>query len=406
MKEEQKIFWDLIITKGISTSDRIRKKLSITESNFKNIVSYGHANPRDYFAYRILDEIQKAATRFIQWKRFFSSKGECKEHESSDQIYRITLQGVYDDVNLRVRKLTELAAQLILFGYTNELQFYKDYLYFSEMISYMNDQSDRNEFYGYKSENAEDYITDLKSMIRKLEQDGIDVSKRWYLQESVSIDKMKKPKYSTFRNKYIKILSYKKADEITLIGKSYRHVYSESDYIHFSYDEKCFIFNKESVLIKINKVGILIINILTRLNDLLGGVLGDEDKDLLSFFDDASQKAYLEWTTSKAKPGDYVAIGQDVGVVLEENISKYGFFSYKIKYLSEPPLPHIKEDSFAVFEIYRIGNKKELGKMILKCYKQVGFEIEISKIEELDDRLFNEALVKSFKETYKAFITK
>jgi len=43
--------------------------------------------------------------------------------------------------------------------------------------------------------------------------------------------------------------------------------------------------------------------------------------------------------------------------------------------------------------------------MILKCYKQVGFEIEISKIEDLDDKLFNEALVKSFKETYKAVIT-
>lgn len=405
MKEEHKIFWDLIITKGISTSDRIRKKLSINELNFKNIVSYGHPNPRDYFAYRILDEIQKAATRFIQWKEFFSFEGECQEHESADQIHRITLQGVYDEVNLRVRKLTELAAQLILFSYTNELQFYKDYLYFSEMIFYMNNQSDRNEFYGYKSENAEDYINDLKSMIRKLEQDGIDVSKRWYLQEPVSIDKMEKPKYSTFRDKYRKILSYKKADEITLIGKSYRHAYGESDYIHFSYDEKCCIFNEESVLLKIDKVAILIINILTRLNDLLGGVLGDEDKDLLSFSDAVSQKAYLEWTTSKAKPGDYVAIGQDVGVVLEENMSKYGFFSYKIKYLSEPPLPHVKEDSFAVFEIYRIGNKKELGEMILKCYKQAGFEIEISKIEDLDDKLFNEALVKSFKETYKAFIT-
>src|SRR4030043_1642389 len=93
MKEEHKIFWDLIITKGISTSDRIRKKLSINESNFKNIVSYGHANPRDYFAYRILDEIQKAATRFIQWKEFFSSEEECHEHESADQIQRITSQG-------------------------------------------------------------------------------------------------------------------------------------------------------------------------------------------------------------------------------------------------------------------------------------------------------------------------
>ena len=405
MKEEYKIFWDFIIVKGISTSDRIRKKLSINELNFKNIVSYGHINPRDYFAYRTLDEIQKAATRFIQWKEFFSSEGECQEHESADQIHRITLQGVYDEVNLRVRKLTELAAQLILFSYTNELQFYKDYLYFSELIAYMKDQSDRKEFYGYKSENAEDHINYLKLMIRKLEQDGIDVSKRWYLQEAVPIDRMRSIKKSSFREIYKKILAYKKADEITLMGKSYRHAYGESDYIHFSYDEKSFIFNEESVLLKINRVAILIINILTKLNDLLGGVLGDEDKDELSFTDDVIQKAYLELTTSKAKPGDYVAIGQDVGVVLEENKSKFGFFYYKIKYLSEPPLPHVKEDSFAVFEIYRIGNKKELGEMILKYYKQAECEIEISKIEDLEDKLFNEALVKSFKETQKAFIT-
>ena len=58
-------------------------------------------------------------------------------------------------------------------------------------------------------------------------------------------------------------------------------------------------------------------------------MLGDKDKDLVRFSDDVTQKAYSEWTTSKAKPGDYVAIGQDVGVVLEENNSKYGFFLTK-----------------------------------------------------------------------------
>ena len=366
---------------------------------------FSHGNPRDYFAYRILDEIQKAATRFIEWKEFFSSEGECQEHESADQIRRITLQGVYDEVNLRVRKLTELAIELILFGYTNELQFYKDYLYFSEMFSLMNDQSDRDEFYGYKSENTEVQINDLKSEIRELERGGLDVSKRWYLKKPVPIDKMGKPGYSSFKDKYKKILSYKKADEITLIGKSYRHAYGESDYIHFSHDEKIYVFSEQSLILKIDKVAILMINILTMLNNVLGGVLGDEVKSLPSFSDDVGQKHYLEWTTSKAKPGDYVVIGQDLGVVLEENMSKYGFFSYKIQYVSDPPLPNVKEDSFAVFEIYRLGNKRELGEMVLKCYRQAGFEIEISKIEDLDDKLFNEALVRSFKEVYEELIT-
>ncbi len=405
MNKERKILWEFIITKGIATSDRIRKKLSINESDFKNTVSYMHRNSRDFFAYRILDEIQKATTRFMHWEDFFSSKGEIQKHESADQIHRITLQGVYDEVNLRVRKLTELAAQLILFNYTNENVYFKDYLYFSEMISYMDDQSDRNEFYAFKSENAEDYIADIKSKIKNLEQNGLDILKRWYLKEQKPIDEIKKPKHSTFRDKYRIILSYKRADEITLIGKSYRHAYSESDYIHFSYDEKCCIFDEELVLLKIDKVAILIINILTRLHHLLDGVLGDEDKDLFSFSEDVSQKAYSEWTTSKAKPGDYVAIGQDLGVVLEENKSKYNFFSYKIKYLTDPPLPHIKEDSFAVFEIIRLGNKRELGNMIQNYFKQAGTEIEINKILDLDEKTFHAALVKSFKETYKAFIT-
>ena len=398
MNKEQKIFWDFIITKGIATSDRIRKRISIKESDFKNIISYSHNNPRDYFAYRILDEIQKAATRFIQWKDFFSSEGEILEHESSEQIYRITLQGVYDEVNLRVRKLTELATELILFKYTNEPIYYKDCLYFSEIISYTKDQSDRNEFYNYKSRNAEDYIIDLKSKIKYLEQDGLDVSKRWYLQKQETIDKIKNPKNSTFRDRYRKILSYKNADEITLIGKSYRHAYRESDYIHFTHDEKCYIFNEKSVLLKINKVAILIINILTRLNSLLGNVLGDEDKDLLDFSNDTSQKAYSEWTTSKTKPGDYVAIGKDLGIVLEENKSQYGFYSYKIKYLSDPPLPHIKEDTFAIFEISRFGNKIELANMIKNHFKQARTEINLDEILNLDEEFFHAKLVESFKE--------
>lgn len=306
-KEERIKFWDWVIDKGIATSDRIRKKLTINELNFKNIVSHGHSNSRDYFAYRILDEVQKAATRLIQWKDFFSDVGDCQEHESAEQIFRITQQGVYDEVNLRVRKLTELAAQLVLFGYTNEQIYYKDYLYFSEMISYLKDQSDRFEFYAYESKNAEDYINELKVIIKGLEKDGLDPSKRWYLNKNVSIDKIAKPKHSNFRDRYKKILSYGKADEITLIGKSYRHAYGESDYIHFSYDEHSCIFNEEAVLLKIDKVSILVINILVRLNDLLSGVLGNEDQDLLSQSEEISKKAYLEWTTSKAKQGDYPA---------------------------------------------------------------------------------------------------
>ncbi len=42
--------------------------------------------------------------------------------------------------------------------------------------------------------------------------------------------------------------------------------------------------------------------------------------------------------------------------------------------------------------------------MILKCYINVGAEIEINKIAALDDKLFEDTLVKCFRETYWAFM--
>jgi hypothetical protein len=402
MNIERLNFWDWVITKGCATGHRIRNKLSINESNFKGKVAYGHDSCRDYFIYRALDEVQKAATKLIQWKDFFSSNGELQKHEAAEQMFRVTLQGVYDEINLRVRKLTELIAEIILFSYTNEEVYYKDYLYFSEMIRYLNDQSDREEFYAYRSSNADDYIAELRLMIKGLEKD-IDPLKRWYLKKPLPIDKIERPRLSGFSDKYRLVLSHKKADEITLLGKSYRHAYGESTYVHFSHDEHSCVFNENACLLEVDKVCILVINILKKLKDLLGGAWEAEDSDLKNLSDEVGQKAYFEWTTSKATPGDYVAIGQDLGVVLEVNKSKYGFLSYKIKYLSEPPLPYILEDSFAVFEIFRLGNRVELNNMIRECFKKVGTDIEMSKIESLDNSFFEKTLVKCFKKTYEDF---
>lgn len=404
VKNERNQFWDFVIDKGLSTSNRLRKLLSIDETQYKHIVPYSHKKPKDYFAYRILDEIQKAATCLMRWKEFFSEKGSeiCKE-DIEKQIHRITLQAVYDEVNLRSRKLTESVAELILFSHTNEQIYYKDYLCFSEMISYQRDQSDRIEFYGFKNENAQDYISELKKEIKNIEQQGIDVSKRWYLESRKSIDDIKVPKFSTFRKKYSDILSLQKPDEITLIGKSYNHAYGESKHVHFSADDLSVVFDIDKVLLKIDKVAILIIHHLIKLTDLLGKKLTAEDDNLLSFTDNMSSKAFAEWTTSKANVGDYVAIGSDLAIVLEEGKSRYGFYFYKVKYVSEPPLPHIKEDYFAVFEIYRVGSKEELYDMVLNSFQKVHVKIDRKDIVSLDDKVFEDALIKSFKETYDLF---
>src|SRR5271154_3451846 len=68
LSDEEKIGWDFYVSIGVQGADDLRKELGLDELNFRRLAPNVNQKPKEYFLYRILDEIQKAALKIFDWK--------------------------------------------------------------------------------------------------------------------------------------------------------------------------------------------------------------------------------------------------------------------------------------------------------------------------------------------------
>ena len=398
----QKMFWDYAIKCAFEGGHDLRKQLNLDEDNFRFRAPYSHKNTRNIFIYQAIDEAQKSATCLMRWKEFFSENStEIRSQESEDtkkQIRRITQQAVLEEQSLRCRKLAEILADTILFSNTNEDIYFKDYFYFCELVEYQSDQNDRNEFFCFKNRNSEHHIKWLKEQILRLEKNGLEIEKRWYLDDPKSITSLKNIKLCSFRSKYKKISSYQNAEILTLLGKSYLHVYGESRKIHFSANDTSESFNQNNYSLKAKKVSVLLIHLLLKAQEL-SLVSSPKMNKLLSGIktENVDSKPYKELTTSQANIGDYVLAHGDLVQVIEERQSKYGYFCYHVRYIGKSPLEEISDDWFASFEIKKIGSKTELLKNVKSIISKYA-DIDENAIASINDEEFEQCLSQSIDE--------
>lgn len=396
------MFWDYAIKCAFEGGHDLRKQLNLDEDNFRFRAPYSHKNTRNIFIYQAIDEAQKSATCLMRWKEFFSENStEIRSQESEDtkkQIRRITQQAVLEEQSLRCRKLAEILADTILFSNTNEDIYFKDYFYFCELVEYQSDQNDRNEFFCFKNRNSEHHIKWLKEQILRLEKNGLEIEKRWYLDDPKSITSLKNIKLCSFRSKYKKISSYQNAEILTLLGKSYLHVYGESRKIHFSANDTSESFNQNNYSLKAKKVSVLLIHLLLKAQEL-SLVSSPKMNKLLSGIktENVDSKPYKELTTSQANIGDYVLAHGDLVQVIEERQSKYGYFCYHVRYIGKSPLEEISDDWFASFEIKKIGSKTELLKNVKSIISKYA-DIDENAIASINDEEFEQCLSQSIDE--------
>lgn len=407
VKSDNELLWNHAFTIAFRGGHDLRKQLNLDEDNFRLRAPYSHNDSKKVFIYQAIDEAQKAATCLIRWKEFFSGdKSEISNEqgeEARQQVIRITEQAVLEEQSLRSRKLTEILVDLILFLNTNEEIYFKDYFYFCELNECQYCQADRNEFFGFKSKNTECHIEWLRKQVLDLENNGLDINNRWYIDEPKSICSLKQIRLSSFRAKYKKISLNQNPEIMTLLGKSYLHVYGESRKIHFSANDTSECFNQDNPSVNANKVAVLIINLLLKAQELSGLSSPELDKLVLGIKpSEVDSDFYKELRTSKANLGDYVLAGGDLGKVIEERKSKYGYYAYNIRYISRPPLEETPDDWFASFQIKKLGSKNELLNNVKAIYSKYTDDIDVSSIQAISDEEFEKYLCKSVAETIAA----
>lgn len=401
-KPDFKEFLDSVFSLGLKSAHALRQTLELDETIFRTRPPYSHENTRNIYIYRTLDEAQKAILCFPRWKEFYTDEAVNFESDTQKHMMRITEQSVHDEISLRCRKLAEALLDTLLFQSTNENKYFKDYFYFHELWEWQKQQGDRREFYGFTSKNADYFMQTIRKGITRLETDGIEIEKRWYLNAAKSINDIKTVRLAGFMSKYKKITM--QGPEVTLLlARSYSQAYGDSTIVHFSPLDVSPSYTIRESEIKAMRAAILSIHLIAALQDISSIPLKDENKLTTLIPEIRSYTHYEKLTHSTASVGDYVFVHNNICQVIEERQSKYGYLCYHVRYIDIPPIPEIADDWFATFEIQRLGSKSELLKIIKSIYQKHNIDIENEALDSIDNDLFEQNLVKSVYETLSIF---
>jgi len=256
----------------------------------------------------------------------------------------------------------------ILFSTTNDQAYYGDYFFIHELNECARSQEDRREFFGFHNKNAEWSATWLCDQIGKLEKAGLDPKSRWYIKDGNVLNEKWKEKgvpFSSFRDRYKKILSLALPSELTVLGRSYVHAYSGmSKDVHFTPHDTSSRFSEEEIRRGVDKVGLLILALIIRCQLLLGRVPEGINKSYREMHDGNSEPANLVQALKRnpAEVGDIVWVHGHYAEVLSVKTSNYGYPAYQVKYIEHSPLADVPEDWFAGFEVRLIAKKETVEK--------------------------------------------
>jgi hypothetical protein len=360
LSEEEGKLWDFYLSVGVIGAEELRKELGLDEPTFQRLAPNLNREPKKYFLYRVLDEIQKAALKIADWKETLSEA-------EPDKLQRIDYETIIDDQQFRARKLAEVLVDAILFSTTDDQAHFADYFLLHELNECARSQEDRYEFWGFHNKNSEWSANWLCEEIRKLEKSGLDPKTRWYIKDGAALTEKWTKKgvpFASFRDRYKKLLPIALPSEFNTIGKSYIHAYSMSKDVHFTPHDTSSSFDREQVLRGVDRVGLLILALIVRCQLLLGRVPEGINKRYREMHDSNAEPARLAQSmkTKPAEIGDIVWIHGDYAEVLNVTTSKYGYPAYYVKYVERSPLAEVPEDWFAGFEVKLVERKAQIDK--------------------------------------------
>jgi hypothetical protein len=350
-------------TVALKAADDLRKALRMDENSFRRVAPALWKDPRPAFIYRVLDEVQKAGVSIKDWSEKLGESDRRPEY--TNHLIRMVTQWQQDEQSFRARKLREILVDLICFSQTNEPGYYRDYLRLRELDSTVRSLNDQQEFFGFRRQNTECGLDWSVRDIKAAEGNEIDVSKRWYLRNIGPFQEDWKTRgvlFSSFRQRYKRILNIALPNELVIIGKSYVHAYGISADIHFNAHDTSSSFDEDDVYKGIDRVGLLCYAIVIRCQLLLGIVPDGINAKIREMHDKNTEPARLVAGLKEqvADIGDFVWAEGFIYRVVEIRKSKYGYTNYRLKYVEKPPIPDVTEDFYAGGEI-RLVAKKNYG---------------------------------------------
>lgn len=289
--------------------------------------------------------------------------------ETQDRISRNVTGSVVDQQMVWIRKLIEIMTDLILFLNTNTQEYFRHFLLISHLDDLKKAISDSKEFFNCENLNHKHQVDEMNKKIQELEL-NINLSTCWYLAGKKGGGKYSgaKCKFASFKDKIQ--VAYVKADpdqKLTL-EITYGNAYGRSSQsLHPNFANPDPETDSRHIEIGISRIGILAAHILVLCRKLL------KDKRRKGFVSQISrvirtnrypQQIMKNRVNPGIKRGDFVIAYRDIAEVVKVNKSKYGYRSFKVKYLAKPPLSNIPIDTFPAMFVRKFYDRKIIANQV------------------------------------------
>ena len=327
-------------------ANELKEELSINEASFRILAPQAHSKARDYFVFEALDEVQKAVVEIFQTQELVG--GETPEPD--DALTRIVAESAGDGIALCQRKLMETLADLIGFAATPEDAYFRDCLLHAQLAQQLAAQHDLLHFYGAKSLNLAHQIDGLTTEIEALEVNDLDPSKAWYRWRLApfELSKLAPGRVSaSFSRRFELALTLATDAERASLGFTYAQGFGRtSANIHAHPGGLELGADMPSVNSDIKATIVIALSVLTRCQETVGIVPSGVNawfSDLVAN-NEGPSLIQQEQLRGSAAVGDIVMAYDRLAQVLEIAEGSTGYRSYRVRYLSQPPLPEIPED--------------------------------------------------------------
>jgi hypothetical protein len=335
----------------IRAGAQLRKHIKWDNNGYHFSYGANGTDPRGYYLYGVLNEVEKACFSMIltaDWVKD-SEKTYDPNKELDQEQRRITdnlCQSKIDELSVWQRKMTELMVALVGFREANEQDYYRHFLALHELQHLNHSRNDLAVYYGMRSENYAFQQTELHELIGQT-VNSLDVTKVWYAEKRK--DGALGSKIDSFANRFQ--YSFEKMEEQlrATLRTQYLSFGLQSRNVHVGTTSGERNLKLDNISTHVLRIGTLAIHVIVLVKQLLDV----QDKGAIATCEDIVYKneypveLHRRRTDPDIQVGDFVLASWNLGQVIKVNVSeRYGFKSFRVRFLDHEPLPGITEDEF------------------------------------------------------------
>ncbi|MGB7923441.1 MAG: hypothetical protein WCF57_09370 [Pyrinomonadaceae bacterium] len=351
----------------IRGADQLREKIDINESDFVFLSRAHNSRGRDHYIYAILDEIEQVAMAMkLNQESFEEEPDNIPNDDLWRRLKRNSLAAIESEQSLHIRRFIEILVHLINFSQTNSNEYYDHYLLYIELDQRRKRKADYALYFNCENLNNQAAIDLLKRSITRAES-KLQLDRCWYLQ-----GKNPPPngdaKMGSFVSYFDKALPLATKAERFALGFSYGHIYREtSQSIHLNIGGFKSIRSLDMLRSRRGQIWLLATHCLNRCRRLLR-IRSPKDigADISKLFKAALARGfYKQLTQPDITKGDFVSVFDSLCEVVGSAKSKFGYKSFKVRFLSPPLIAEHKEDWYPAINVRKQLDGKDIRDGVL-----------------------------------------